>query len=430
VRTRHNNLRCFPSCGRIHRETSFCGRSVEVKVLKAAVPSAKAAIIFGEFRRAKGPLSYHLNERISQARLKQDADKIELGEYVNMNEKHYRFVFTPNKKWRYDAKIPKQTELHVFTVYLVSEEVIIDILDSKGFRVIPVWKAEDKAEDTASGGASDDRADSADEQQGEEEEKETVETSSITNGLDTTSNGRFKRDRVGKRVRVVVQQDPADAAVQQNVGKAVRPTPMLHVRPGLVTQIGPRGSAPRPIGLPVAPRSMLVAPGLNANPPAASMIPTYPMPQSAPRPVFVGPTPTQLQGGRGPSSVDGVASSSSSSSMTVPYFAAPMPILPPPHMMPMLSHTFGTTPSLHPPSLLNMPSFPQHSYQGPQMAPSAIYMPMFSTTMLAEQARGVQSVALPPPPNARPDSASHQEAPQTQAPPAQRDGISKIHKEG
>lgn len=143
VRTRHNNLRCFPACGRVHRESSFCGRSVEIKVLKALVPNLRDAFVFGEFRRQTGPLSFTVGEGYLKSRLKSDANNIEQAEYVNMNEQYYRFVFTPNKKWRYDARIPRQQDVHVFTVYLVNDEVITNTLDSKGFVIIPVWKTDE-----------------------------------------------------------------------------------------------------------------------------------------------------------------------------------------------------------------------------------------------------------------------------------------------
>jgi len=147
VRTRHNNLRCFPSCARVHKESSFCGKSVELKALRVLSADVKSIAVFGEFRRQQGEFSFKEGETVTRARLKEEAHRLEIAEYVNANDLYYRFVFTPNKKWRYDARVSRQQELHVFTVYVAVNEVVVGHLDSKAFMIIPVWKTEDTKRD-------------------------------------------------------------------------------------------------------------------------------------------------------------------------------------------------------------------------------------------------------------------------------------------
>lgn len=124
---------------------------MEVKIAKSAAPDLKQTIVFGEFRRGRSKPLFQKGEQVSLTLIKSYSDQVELGEYVNSNDNYYRFVFTPDKKWRYDAKVSKHNELHVFSVFLVANETVMEVIDSTGFEVIPVWKTEDK------GSATDDK---------------------------------------------------------------------------------------------------------------------------------------------------------------------------------------------------------------------------------------------------------------------------------
>src|SRR5262249_26098842 len=42
--------------------------------------------------------------------------------------------------WRYCSRASQVLDLHVFTVYVISNEVTISVTDSPQFHVIPIWK--------------------------------------------------------------------------------------------------------------------------------------------------------------------------------------------------------------------------------------------------------------------------------------------------
>jgi hypothetical protein len=65
-----------------------------------------------------------------------------MAEYINANDSYYRFVFAPDKKWRYDAKVAKLDE-HVFKVYIATDNVVTAAINSSAFEIVPVWKSED-----------------------------------------------------------------------------------------------------------------------------------------------------------------------------------------------------------------------------------------------------------------------------------------------
>jgi hypothetical protein len=143
IRTRHNNLRCFPRCGRVHKTKSFCGTPlyVRIKSLSGRDPQQlKSVMVFGEFRNVRKPVSFAIGSPCKQQSLE---NSVFLFAELLEDGNDFQFVINPPRKWRYRARIAQVLDLHVFTVYVVENEVVVGTTDTPQFQVIPIWKADE-----------------------------------------------------------------------------------------------------------------------------------------------------------------------------------------------------------------------------------------------------------------------------------------------
>ncbi|KAH9257288.1 hypothetical protein BASA81_004445 [Batrachochytrium salamandrivorans] len=146
IRTRHNNVRCFPQCSDPHKGTSFCGRTVEVSIRSSShgAEEAKRGLFFGEFRKASDAASFRVGELAHRSMLKEKSEQMVMGEYVAWSETEgFQFVFNPKKRWTCLGRIQDGEEF-VLTSYLAINGVVQLTVDSSPFLVIPVWKIEDR----------------------------------------------------------------------------------------------------------------------------------------------------------------------------------------------------------------------------------------------------------------------------------------------
>lgn len=144
IRTRHNNLRCFPKCSPVHKQNAFCGSPVYVKIKKTPENSAQHVDVYAGFHLDalwendglsvgsifnKDLLSRSISSEILQARMyKQD-------------EGFFYLIFMPDGKWTYGGTL-NPLDQHYFTIYYVLDGHLQERIRSPMFHVIPTWKAQ------------------------------------------------------------------------------------------------------------------------------------------------------------------------------------------------------------------------------------------------------------------------------------------------
>ncbi|KAH9255603.1 hypothetical protein BASA81_006433 [Batrachochytrium salamandrivorans] len=131
VRTRHNNLRCFPKCSPAHKTKSFCGMPLYL----SAPLVAAGSMLVAEFRNAATPPSLRVDS-VCDAQTLLDNKYFE---GVQEDEGRGRWVVNPPRKWRYEGKT-SAVDYHLLTMYLVSNGVVVDMVNTPKFRVIPIWR--------------------------------------------------------------------------------------------------------------------------------------------------------------------------------------------------------------------------------------------------------------------------------------------------
>lgn len=135
VRTRHNNLRCFPKCSPAHKTKSFCGMPL---YLSCSAPAAEATLV-AEFRNAATPSSLRVGSTCDAQTLLDN----KYFEGVQEHEGQGRWVVNPPRKWRYEGKT-SAVDYHLLTMYLVSDGVVVGMVNTPKFRVVPIWRIVDE----------------------------------------------------------------------------------------------------------------------------------------------------------------------------------------------------------------------------------------------------------------------------------------------
>jgi len=166
IRTRHNNLRCFPQCGKIHKTKSFCGTPLYVRIKRLDGTQqwqVKELQVIGEFRNVRKPAAFSLMAVCTSKNIDQGA--FVPGHLSGTND-DVQFTINPPRKWRYRARIAQVLDMHVFTVYVVAGDRVVAIKDTPQFQVIPIWKADEsmlKPGDDEEGVEDDDENDAEEE---------------------------------------------------------------------------------------------------------------------------------------------------------------------------------------------------------------------------------------------------------------------------
>lgn len=96
--------------------------------------------VFGEFRNVRKPPSFNLLSICSGKHL--DDGSFVTGQ-LTMIGSELQYCINPPRKWRYKARIAQVLDLHVFTVYVLHNDVIVGVKDSPQFQVVPIWKADE-----------------------------------------------------------------------------------------------------------------------------------------------------------------------------------------------------------------------------------------------------------------------------------------------
>lgn len=143
IRTRHNNLRCFPQCGKVHKTKSFCGTPLYVRIKRLDGGqnwNVKELQVIGEFRNVRKPPAFGLMATCTSKTLDQ---AVFVPGHLSGSNEDMQFTINPPRKWRYRARIAQVLDMHVFTVYVVARDMVIAMKDTPQFQVIPIWKADD-----------------------------------------------------------------------------------------------------------------------------------------------------------------------------------------------------------------------------------------------------------------------------------------------
>jgi len=140
VRTRHNNLRCFPRCSDPHSPTSFCGQCLSGRIhWETSRDLPQEVRVIGAFRNLSCPLPLS----IGQIWNGETSDVFIIGSCLPISETLSTFTFIPNRKWQYSNEDRiVSTDLHVFTAFLLENNQCVAMADSNSFHVTPVWTAD------------------------------------------------------------------------------------------------------------------------------------------------------------------------------------------------------------------------------------------------------------------------------------------------
>lgn len=151
VRTRHNNIRCFPKCSPFHMEQRFCGRSLDILVHETSVPQElrkpealeyhdSNVFVFAEFRNTSSRPLFHVG-KVCEKEVLRDKHQIMFAKFVKMQGDGWiRYSIAPQRKWQYPGRT-RNSDLHVVQLYLVVCQVVTGVSNSDPFRVIPIWKS-------------------------------------------------------------------------------------------------------------------------------------------------------------------------------------------------------------------------------------------------------------------------------------------------
>mmetsp|Transcript_12551 Transcript_12551/g.22779 ORF Transcript_12551/g.22779 Transcript_12551/m.22779 type:complete len:389 (-) Transcript_12551:1168-2334(-) len=149
IRTRHKNLRCFPSCSSKHMHNGFCGNPVLVYVNSESefLREQDRLVAVAELRKVDGAQTYTAGGKFEQAASKnKDGNEILVGNWVSYDSVNQRHLveFKPPRRWRYNCKLAKHTmsQKHVFTVYVCSmkRKLCLAEKNSPEFMLNSAWK--------------------------------------------------------------------------------------------------------------------------------------------------------------------------------------------------------------------------------------------------------------------------------------------------
>ena len=135
VRTRHNNLRCFPCCSPVHKATRFCGQSLNLSLVSNDGLEGDT-VLWAEFRSACVPSRFCLGQEVTLPPHQQEEESTVLQATQTSPQ---TFVLTPPGKWRY-GKATTSLDLHLLDFALVVKGRVVSVLESPKFTVVPIWR--------------------------------------------------------------------------------------------------------------------------------------------------------------------------------------------------------------------------------------------------------------------------------------------------
>ena len=317
IRTRHNNLRCFPSCSPVHKQNAFCGSPIYVKVkrleeIESPIPTEN---IFAGFHLERQDESCKLDEPFDQETVSKSLGSIVLQARMYKQDQNFSyFIFMPDGKWTYAATLVA-TDKHHFSVFYVVNGRLIAKHKSPFFHVIPTWKVQSSNQRSRSAGTTETA-----EVDGTvpETEEENLPIGSPADGISpdlpyqrVATTGYFERfspsESKRPRLQMIGMQAPGnlqgDQGGSQTQGKSMNPN-MINARFGRP----PLLQTSLPYAMPFG-RSL--ATPLGGGQPASTMAPPH---HSLYSPSFAHPgsSPTFIHGTLGPAPVQGYGSQEAS----------------------------------------------------------------------------------------------------------------------
>lgn len=131
--SRQSNLRCFPSCGSVHMEKSFCGNSILV-ILNLGV-NCDETILFGEFCSMNEAQSFQLGDIFNPSAMSHKVFMMAKSKFSTQKTSEY--VIYPSNKWKFPKEKKIKDQQFSFIIYLVVKGKVIDYAASPKFTIFP-----------------------------------------------------------------------------------------------------------------------------------------------------------------------------------------------------------------------------------------------------------------------------------------------------
>lgn len=172
--TRQLNLRCFPTCDVHHFEKTFCGNNVKLTVSNCILN--ENSFVFGEFLLASQSRSFSIGDAVSLPQLVPEQEsRWMIGKMIEiLNQTERRFLIAPPAR-RWPCDLPRNSSA-VFTVYLVLNDFVVQVLESPRF----VLFSKRHKMILATGESTRQSAQSAQDKEEEEEEEDTFAEATST----------------------------------------------------------------------------------------------------------------------------------------------------------------------------------------------------------------------------------------------------------